>query len=213
MCKNASIIQSVKINKTKRFLDAGVEVMAKIGYARVSTLDQSLDLQIDALEKAGCERIFSEKASGAKDDRPKFKACLEYLRKDDVLVVYKLDRLGRTTKQLINLVEELKGQGIHFQAITNGIDTSTPQGKFFFTIMAGFAEMERELIRERTNAGLESARARGRKGGRPKTDQRKLDKAITLYESEKYTVKEITEETGISKAKLYQELNKRKGVK
>jgi DNA invertase Pin-like site-specific DNA recombinase len=184
--------------------------MARIGYARVSTQDQSLDLQIDALKKEGCEKIYSEKMSGAKDDRPQLNECLSYLRKDDVLVVYKLDRLGRTTKQLITLVEELKEKGIHFQAITNGIDTSTPQGKFFFTIMAGFAEMERELIRERTKAGLESARARGRKGGRPKTNQKKLDKAITLYESKKYTIKEITEETGISKAKLYQELNKRK---
>lgn len=186
------------------------DIMAKIGYARVSTQDQSLDLQMDELKKAGCEKFFSEKMSGAKDDRPQLEACLEYLRKDDVLVVYKLDRLGRSTKQLITLIEELKEKGIHFQAITNGIDTSTAQGKFFFTIMAGFAEMERELIRERTKAGLEAARARGRKGGRPKMDSKKLDQAITLYESKKYSVKEITEQTGVSKAKLYQELNKRK---
>lgn len=184
--------------------------MAKVGYARVSTQDQSLDLQIDELEKAGCERIFQEKVSGAKDDREELQKCLDYLREGDVLVVYKLDRLGRTTKQLINMVEDLKEKGIQFHAITNKIDTSTAQGKFFFTIMAGFAEMERELIRERTKAGLEAARVRGRKGGRPKTDMRKLDKAITLYESLKYTVKEITEETGISKAKLYQEINRRK---
>jgi DNA invertase Pin-like site-specific DNA recombinase len=196
-----------------RFIDKGVLNMDKVGYARVSTQDQSLDLQIDALEKAGCEKIFFEKASGVKTDRPELQNCLEYLRKDDVFVVYKLDRLGRTTKQLINLVEELQRKGIHFQAITNGIDTSTPQGKFFFTIMAGFAEMERDLITERTKAGLEAARARGRKGGRPKTDQKVLDKAIRLYETKEYAIKEITEMTGISKAKLYQELNKRKGVK
>jgi DNA invertase Pin-like site-specific DNA recombinase len=206
------MIQSIKINVIKRFIDKVVLKMAKVGYARVSKQDQSLDLQIDALEKAGCEKVFSEKASGAKTDRPELQDCLDYLRKDDVLVVYKLDRLGRTTKQLINLIEELQGKGIHFQAITNGIDTSTPQGKFFFTIMAGFAEMERELIRERTNAGLEAARARGRKGGRPKTDQKVLDKAIRLYETKEYTVKEITEMTGVSKPKLYQELNKRKEV-
>ena len=172
MSKNPSIIQSVETNKTKRFIYKGEErEMAKIGYARVSTQDQSLDLQIDELKKVGCEKIFSEKMSGAKSDRPQLEACLDFLRAGDVLVVYKLDRLGRTTKQLINLVEELKEKGIHFQAITNGIDTSTPQGKFFFTVMAGFAEMERELIRERTNAGLQAARARGEKAqakSRPK---------------------------------------------
>lgn len=144
--------------------------------------------------------------------RQELNNCLKYLRSGDTLVVYKLDRLGRTTKQFINLIEELKGNGIHFQAITNGIDTSTPQGKFFFTVMAGFAEMERDLIAERTKAGLEAAKARGRKGGRPKFDAKLLDKAIRLYETKEYTVREITEITGVSKAKLYQELNKRKEV-
>jgi DNA invertase Pin-like site-specific DNA recombinase len=185
--------------------------MSRIGYARVSTQDQSLDLQIDALEKAGCEKVFKEKISGAKDDRPQLGACLEYLRKGDVLVVYKLDRLGRSSRKLIELIEDLATKGIQFQSIANGIDTTTAQGKFFFTIMAGFAEMERELIRERTKAGLEAARARGRNGGRPKLDQSVLDKAIRMYNTREYTIREITEMTGVSKAKIYQELNKRKG--
>lgn len=180
--------------------------MAKIGYARVSTTEQSLDLQIDALEKEGCAVIFTEKASGRKTDRTELTKCLEYLREGDVLVVYKLDRLGRTTRQLIELVEDLDKKGIQFKAITNQIDTTTAQGKFFFTIMAAFAEMEANLIRERTKAGLESARARGRKGGRPRIDQKVLEKAIRLYNTKEYTIAEITEMTGISKAKLYQAL-------
>jgi DNA invertase Pin-like site-specific DNA recombinase len=180
--------------------------LTKVGYARVSTQDQSLDLQIDALEKAGCEKIFTEKVSGKKTDRTELKKCLEYLREGDTLIVYKLDRLGRTTRQLIGLVEDLEAQGIQFQAIANGIDTTTPQGKFFFTIMAGFAEMEASLIAERTKAGLEAARARGRQGGRPKTDPKIIERAIKLYNTKEYSIKEITDMTGISKAKLYQAL-------
>lgn len=184
--------------------------MAKVGYARVSTKDQNLELQIEALEKEGCVKVFSEKVSGTKEDREEFKKCLDYLRPGDTLIVYKLDRLGRTTKQLINLVEELKEKDIQFKSITNGIDTTTPQGKFFFTIMAGFAEMEAELIRERTRAGLESARSRGRKGGRPPMDQKQIDKAIKLYHAKTHSIKEITEVTGVSKTKLYQELKNKK---
>jgi DNA invertase Pin-like site-specific DNA recombinase len=184
--------------------------MNKIGYARVSTQDQSLNAQVDALEKAGCEKIFVEKVSGRTADRPEFKKCMDYLREGDTLVVYKLDRLGRTTKQLLDFVDHLRERNIHFQAITNNIDTSTAQGRFFFTIMAAFSEMERELIVERTKAGLESARARGRKGGRPPMDPEKLEHALTLYDTKKYTIKQIEEKTGVSKAKLYQELSKRK---
>lgn len=182
--------------------------MTKVGYARVSTREQNLDLQIDALMNAGCVKIFTEKSSGKKTDREQLHKCLEYLREGDTLTVYKLDRLGRTTKQLINLIEELRIKDIHFHAITNGIDTTTPQGKFFFTVMAGFAEMEADLIKERTKAGLEAARARGRKGGRPPIDPKVLDKAIKLYNSKTYSIKEITEITGVSKAKIYQELKK-----
>lgn len=186
--------------------------MAKVGYARVSTKEQSLELQLDALNHEGCTKIFSEKITGRKKERPELDKCLEYLREGDTLVVYKLDRLGRTTKQLISFVEELKEKGIEFKSITNAIDTSTPQGKFFFTIMAGFAEMEADLIAERTKAGLESARARGRKGGRPKMDPALIDKALTLYDSKKYSIKEITELTTVSKAKLYQAINERTNI-
>jgi DNA invertase Pin-like site-specific DNA recombinase len=183
--------------------------MAKIGYARVSTQDQSLDMQIDALKKEGCEKIFKEKISGTKDDRKELKNCLEYLRKGDVLVVYKLDRLGRSTRKLLEITDELEQRGIEFISINDRMDTTTAIGKAMFRMLAVLSEMERDLIAERTKAGLQAARARGRKGGRPKIDQKKLDKAITLYESKKYTVKEITEETGISKAKLYQTLKEK----
>ncbi|MCZ8515304.1 recombinase family protein [Paenibacillus filicis] len=183
--------------------------MAKIGYARVSTADQSLNLQIDTLKAAGCERIFEEKASGKKSDRVELTRCLEYLRPGDTLVIWKLDRLGRTTRQLIELSHGLQERGIGLQIITLGVDTSTPAGKLFFAIMAGLAEMEAETIRERTIAGLQAARARGRKGGRPPMDKNKIDMALTLYDSEKYTIKEITERTGVSKAKIYQTLKNR----
>ena len=183
--------------------------MAKIGYARVSTQDQLLDLQINALEKEGCTKIFTEKVSGRSSERPEFKKCMEFLREGDTLVVHKLDRLGRTTRQLLELVGIFQDRGIQFQAITNGIDTSSAQGRFFFTIMAGFSEMEAELISERTKAGLESARARGRKGGRPVTDSNKIDYAFALYDSKKYTIAAIEEKTGVSKSTLYKELKKR----
>ncbi|MGM0884452.1 MAG: recombinase family protein [Bacillota bacterium] len=180
--------------------------MVKIGYARVSTSDQSMDLQIDSLKDSGCDRIFEEKVSGKKSDRPELARCLESLRSGDTLVIWKLDGLGRTTKQLIELSHDLKERGINLQIITLGVDTSTPAGKLFFAIMAGLAEMEAETIRERTQAGLQAARARGRKGGRPPLDKSKVEMALLLYDSRKYTIKEITEQTGVSKAKLYQVL-------
>jgi Site-specific recombinases, DNA invertase Pin homologs len=138
-----------------------------IGYARVSTQDQNLDLQLDALQKAGCERIFQDTISGAKADRPGLKDTLSHLRRDDTLVVWKLDRLGRTTKGLIDLVEMLKERGIGFKSLQDQIDTATPMGKFFFVVFSAIAELERNLIKERSQAGLEAAKARGRRGGRP----------------------------------------------
>ena len=184
--------------------------MAKVGYARVSTQEQSFDMQVDALEKAGCERIFAEKVSGTKDDRQELKKCLEYLRKGDVLVVYKLDRLGRSTKKLLEITDELEKRGIEFISINDKMDTTTAIGKAMFRMLAVLSEMERDLIAERTKAGLEAARARGRKGGRPKMDASVINKAIKLYEAKTHTVKEITEITGVSKAKLYQALNELK---
>jgi DNA invertase Pin-like site-specific DNA recombinase len=185
----------------------------KIGYARVSTNDQSIDLQLDALEKAGCEKIYQEKMSVMKDDRPQLKELLEYAREGDILVVYKLDRLGRSTKRLIELSEELQERGIELVSIRDSIDTTTAVGKAMFKMLAVLAEMERDLISERTKAGLESARARGRRGGRPKKDNRLVEKALKLYDTGQYKVKEIEEITSVSKATLYREIRKRKKEK
>ncbi|WP_393964363.1 recombinase family protein [Exiguobacterium sp. S22-S28] len=151
--------------------------MSKIGYARVSTSDQNLDLQLDELEKAGCTKIFQEKASSVKK-RPELEKYLDYLREGDTLVVWKLDRLGRTTKKLLELIDDLRDRGINLQILTLGVDTSTAAGRLFFTMMAGLAEMERELIRERTKAGLQAARSRGRLGGRNPVNQDILDRAF-----------------------------------
>jgi len=137
-----------------------------IGYARVSTQDQNLDLQIDALTSAGCKKIFHEKAGGSRSERPEFLKARGTLREGDTLVVWKLDRLGRSVKNLVDLVAELHKQGIQFQSLTDAIDTGTPSGRFFFHVMASLAQMERELTVERTRAGLEVARKLGRKGGR-----------------------------------------------
>lgn len=137
-----------------------------IGYARVSTQDQNLDLQIDALTKAGCEKLFQEKMSGSRAARPEFSKALETMRQGDTLVVWKLDRLGRSVKNLVDLVGELQKQGVQFKSLTDAIDTGTPSGRFFFHVMASLAQMERELTIERTRAGLEIARTLGRKGGR-----------------------------------------------
>ena len=137
-----------------------------IGYARVSTQDQNLDLQSEALTKAGCEKIFNDKISGSRAERPGLTKALEMLREGDTLVVWKLDRLGRSVKNLVDLVGELHQQGIQFKSLTDAIDTGTPSGRSFFHVMASLAEMERELTVERTRAGLEVARQLGRKGGR-----------------------------------------------
>jgi DNA invertase Pin-like site-specific DNA recombinase len=137
-----------------------------IGYARVSTQDQNLELQCDALNKAGCKKIIEDKVSGSRAERPGLSKALEILREGDTLVVWKLDRLGRSVKNLVDLVGELHKQGVQFKSLTDAIDTGTPSGRFFFHVMASLAQMERELTVERTRAGLEVARQLGRKGGR-----------------------------------------------
>ena len=180
--------------------------MTKIGYARVSTLDQNLDSQLDELNKAGCTKIFQEKASSVKK-RPAFEKCLDYLREGDTLVVWKLDRLGRTTKKLLELIDDLKDRGINLQIITLGVDTSTAAGRLFFTMMAGLAEMKRELIRERTNAGLQAARARGRMGGRKPIDEQIMARAMMMYEAH-MTVDDITKTLDISRSTFYKYKNK-----
>jgi len=138
----------------------------RIGYARVSTRDQNVEMQLDALAKAACMHIFTDKLSGALDERPGLKEALSHLREGDTLVVWKLDRLGRSVKGLVDLVNELEARKVHFQSVTEGIDTKTPARRFFFHVMASLAQMERELILERTRAGLEATRLQGRVGGR-----------------------------------------------
>ena len=140
--------------------------MVLIGYARVSTEDQSLDLQLDALRQAGCERVFTDKTSGGTSHRPGLSEARSHVRQGDVLVVWKLDRLGRSVKGLVDLVGELAEDDVLFRSLTDGIDTTTPHGRFFFHMMASLAQMERELIAERTKAGLDAARKRGRMVGR-----------------------------------------------
>lgn len=182
------------------------------GYARVSTQDQSLELQIDALRKHGVSEryLFNEKLTGTKRDRPQLDAMLEQVREGDTVVVYKLDRISRSTKHLIELAELFKERGVTFVSICDNIDTSTPMGQFFFTVMAGLSQLERDLISERTTAGLQAARARGRVGGRPKKNSEKVDLALKMYDSKDYTVPQITEATGVSKTTLYRAINERK---
>ncbi|MCT7056865.1 recombinase family protein [Salmonella enterica] len=165
--------------------------MARIGYIRVSTNDQNTDLQREALVRAECEQIFDDKISGTKANRPGLKRALKYLQAGDTLVVWKLDRLGRSVKDLVSLISELQARGTHFQSLTDSIDTSTPMGRFFFHIMSALAEMERELIVERTNAGLAYARAQGRIGGRPPSLQPDQKAQINRLIKKGYTRKEL----------------------
>jgi DNA invertase Pin-like site-specific DNA recombinase len=182
----------------------------KIGYARISTVEQDLSLQMDALEEAGCDKIYEDKASGAKEQRPGLREATEYLRKGDTLVVWRLDRLGRSLKHLIETVGSLEERGIGFQSLQESIDTTTSGGRLIFHIFGALAEFERNLIRERTKAGLDAARARGRKGGRPKAlDEKKTQLAYQLYDERKRTVKEICQILGVSKPTLYAYLRSR----
>ncbi len=174
-----------------------------IGYARVSTQDQNLELQRDALTKAGCQKVFEDKLSGARTDRPGLSKILEMLRKGDTLVVWKLDRLGRSVKQLVDLIGELRKQGVQFKSLTDAIDTGSPSGRFFFHVMASLAEMERELSVERTRAGLEIARQLGRKGGRkPKMTGSKIESARKLLASG-IPPKDVAKDLGVSVPTLY----------
>lgn len=178
----------------------------RIGYARVSTEDQRLDRQVDTLKHFGCERVFVEKASGMKDARPELNRMLEMIREGDDVVVVKLDRISRSTKHLIELSETFDRMGVNFISLGDSIDTTTPMGRFFFRVMASIAELERDMIAERTKDGLKAARARGHMGGRPKVPGNVLSRAIRMYESSTFTVKEITEATGVSKSTLYRNL-------
>jgi DNA invertase Pin-like site-specific DNA recombinase len=181
-----------------------------IGYARVSTIDQNLALQLDALKKAGCQKIFEDKASGGKVDRPGLQSILNFAREGDTVLVWRLDRLGRSLKHLIEMVTQLNERGIGFRSLQESIDTTTSGGKLVFQIFGALAEFERNLIQERTRAGLEAARTRGRNGGRPKAlDRKKIELAYQLYDAKKQSVKEICQILGISKPTLYSYLGQR----
>jgi DNA invertase Pin-like site-specific DNA recombinase len=175
-----------------------------IGYARVSTQDQTLALQKDALEKLGCNKIFTDTASGAKAERIGLEEALEYVREGDTLVVWRLDRLGRSLKHLIETITELNNRKIGFKSIQESIDTTTSGGKLIFHIFGALAEFERDIIRERTQAGLTAARARGRLGGRPKSlTGKKTAMAQALYNDKNNTIDEICKTLNISRATLY----------
>jgi DNA invertase Pin-like site-specific DNA recombinase len=181
-----------------------------IGYARVSTDDQNASLQVDALKKAGCVKVFTDHASGSKASRPELDRMLDQLRPRDIVVVWRLDRLGRSLKNLIELVEDVADKGVGFRSLSESIDTTTANGRLFFSIMGALAEFERDLIQERTKAGLLSARARGRVGGRPTVmDAKKIDKARKLYDSRQHTVADIAEMLNVSVATIYRHLDER----
>src|SRR3982750_634731 len=171
-----------------------------VGYARVSTYDQMLDLQHDALTKAGCTKIFTDTASGAQTEREGLSEALSYVRVGDILVVWKLDRLGRSLKDLITRITELETRKIGFKSLTENIDTTTSVGKLIFHIFGALAEFERDIIRERTNAGLEAARSRGKLGGRPKAlSPEKINLARKLYGAKSTTVNDICKMFRISR--------------
>ncbi|MFC1484220.1 recombinase family protein [Candidatus Neomarinimicrobiota bacterium] len=180
-----------------------------IGYARVSTYEQNLDLQIDALQKDGCEKIFTDKASGAKDDRPGLAEAIEFLRKGDTLVVWKLDRLGRSLRHLIEVVNEFHKRGRLFKSLQENIDTASSSGKLIFHVFGALAEFERDVIRERTLAGLQAARERGRVGGRPKSlDDKQVAMARSLLEQNEHGIDEVCNALGVSRSTLYRYLEK-----
>lgn len=184
--------------------------MSKVGYARVSTRDQNLNSQIDLLNEYGCDRIFSEKVSGRKYKRTELDKCLDYLREGDTLVITKLDRLGRTTKQLIELSQYLDEKSIDLEIIDMNINTKNAMGKMFFTMMSAFAELEANLLSERTKKGLDAARARGRVGGRPQITQEKVAMIVSLYQSKQHSINEIMKLTGVSKGTIYNVINRHK---
>lgn len=178
-----------------------------LGYARVSTQDQDASLQLDALKGAGCVKVFTDKASGSLDRRPQLDRLLDQLRTGDTIVVWRLDRLGRSLKHLIQLIEDLAENGVGFRSLTEGMDTTTAGGKLIYSIFGALAEFERSLIRERTVAGLATARARGRVGGRPPVmTPEKIRVARQLYDAQELTVEEIAQTIGVSRKTVYRHL-------
>ncbi|BCL76668.1 DNA invertase [Jeongeupia sp. HS-3] len=178
--------------------------MAVIGYARVSTCEQTLDLQRDALKEAGVTNTYEDRASGKTTDRPELVHCLKALREGDTLVVWRLDRLGRNLQDLIRIVNDLEKCGVMFKSLKESVDTGAPTGKLVFHLFAALAEFERELVSERTVAGLNAARARGRKGGRPqRLDAKQQRAALAMMKSREMSVAEISRHFGVSRSTLY----------
>ena len=176
------------------------------GYARVSTEQQNLDRQIDALTRYGVDTVYMEKMTGTKRERLELNKMLERMTQGDTVVIESLSRLGRSTKDLIELTELFQSKGVHLVSLKESIDTSTSTGKLLFTLMSAIAQFERDCIADRTREGLKAARARGRKGGRPKANPEAVKKAVKLYGTRQYSIQEIEELTGVKKATLYRNL-------
>lgn len=184
-----------------------------LGYARVSTTDQDAALQVDALNAAGCYRVFVDTISGSLDQRPELTRLLDQLRPGDTLVVWRLDRLGRSIRHLIDQLTELSGKGIGFKSLQETIDTTSPGGRLVFHVFAALAEFERDLIKERTNAGLAAARARGRTGGRPpRLSPHQVTAARRMYEQQDMTVEQIGQVLGVSRTTIYRTLQRDQGT-
>ena len=181
------------------------------GYARVSTEQQNLDRQLDMLQKYGVDFIYNEKMTGTKRNRPELEKLLERLTEGDTVVVESLSRLGRSTKDLIWLMETFNSKGVNLVSLKESIDTTTSTGKLLFTLMSAIAQFERDVIADRTREGLNSARARGRNGGRPRTDSEKLRKAIKLYNTQQYSLAEIEDMTGVKRSTLYRGIRFKNG--
>lgn len=181
------------------------------GYARVSTEQQNLDRQFDMLQKYGVDFIYNEKMTGTKRNRPELEKLLERLTEGDTVVVESLSRLGRSTKDLIWLMETFNSKGVNLVSLKESIDTTTSTGKLLFTLMSAIAQFERDVIADRTREGLNSARARGRNGGRPRTDSEKLRKAIKLYNTQQYSLAEIEDMTGVKRSTLYRGIRSKNG--
>lgn len=179
------------------------------GYARVSTVDQNLDRQIDALKKYGVDILFCEKMSGTKKNRPELNRMLGTVKSGDTIVIESLSRLGRSVKNLAELIEFFNENNIRLVSLKETLDTTTSTGKLLFTILASLSQFERDVLAERTIEGLTAARARGRCGGRPKANEKSLEKAIALYNTNQYSIAEVTDLTGISKSTLYRAIKDR----
>ena len=176
------------------------------GYCRVSTEEQVLDRQLESLKKYNCDEIFMEKITGTKANRPELNKLKEKVREEDIVVIESLSRLGRSTKNLLELVEYFKGKKVKLISTKENIDTESATGQLLLTVLSAISQFERDLTVERTKEGLVAARARGRKGGRPKSDEKALNKAIKLYQSKEYSINEIVSMTGISQSTIYRNI-------